>query len=642
MIVVDKLSLSFGERTLFDKISFNVDRKSRIGLVGRNGSGKSTLLKILAGKQSFDSGEVRKERATTIGYMPQQVVLQSNKNIYEEAFSTFEKINRLLTESEKLESELNKNPEAVERYAHLAEELSLLDVAAAKRNTEQILVGLGFPRDRFDEPVSSLSVGWKMRVVLAKLLLLNADFYFFDEPTNHLDLGTKEWFLEFLQSASFGFMLVCHDRYFLDHLCDKTLELECGRATLYHANYTLYTEQKVERKSALEKAAERQQKEMARMRRTAERFKAKASKAKMAQSILKKLKKTEVIRTEGDQKVVAFSFPPIERSGKVVLTVDRVAHRFGNKKIFENVSFDVNRGERVGIVAPNGVGKTTLFNLIAGKLDLQDGDIKFGYNVSHALFEQDQDKVLHLENTILNEVESSCKDSEARSLVRKFLGAFLFAGDDADKKIKVLSGGEKNRVAMIKVLLTRANLLLLDEPTNHLDIQSKEVLLSALKQFEGTIIFVSHDRDFLERLADRILELSAPSRCSASSRCSTDGVVSYPGDYEAYLYAKKQSRTEQSRTEQSQPDTGVDKAIVRQKKKDLPSNKKKYEAKKQVGRLEAKIAKLEKNIDRLNSELTKHEYGDEKYDEIYKKLLKSEQDRAKTLREWEELSESIQ
>jgi len=613
MIMLHEVSLSFGKQLIFDRISCNINKDNRIGLVGRNGSGKSTLLRILADKQGVDNGTVSIEKGATIGYMPQEVVLQSDKTIFQETFSVFSTMNALLDQAKKLEAKLETSPDGqvVERYATVQEKLAEFDVDHAMVETKKILSGLGF-QGRFDDLVSSLSVGWRMRVVLAKLLLQQADFYLFDEPTNHLDIVTKDWFLNFLKNASFGFMLVCHDRYFLDHLCTKILDLENGMATFYHGNYTFYTEQKDERARALESAAQRQQKEIAKKLKTVERFRASASKAKMAQAMLKKIRKIEHIEIAQHQKTVAFSFPPVARSGRVVLHAENVAHAFGDKKIFKNVSFDVERGERVAIVAPNGVGKTTLFNLITKKLFLQTGVIEYGYNVKSVLFEQDQDKVLHYENTILNEVESSCNDSQMRLLVRKFLGAFLFSGDEVDKKIHVLSGGEKNRVAMVKVLLQQANLLLLDEPTNHLDIQSKEVLLNALQQFQGTILFVSHDRDFLDKLATRILELKP------------NGMTSYPGNYESYLYHKQI-------TQKSNELVKSHEKPIQSKK----SNKEQYELRRTLNKLERKIDRLEDRIQVLHKMLEPLEYGTEQFLKTYDELVKKQKKLDECVSEWE-------
>lgn len=616
MIKLQDINLSFGDQVVFNDISCNISTDLKLGLVGRNGSGKSTLLKAIAGTQVLDSGTVSLTKGMSIGYMPQEVTLQSEKTIYEETLSVFPELSQLFAENEKLENDLSDEV-ALERYATVQQKLSELNADLAQTKTKKILTGLGFSQEKMNTPVSSLSVGWKMRVILAKLLLQDADFYLFDEPTNHLDIVAKDWFLYFLKQARFGFMLVCHDRYFLDHLCTKIFELELGQGTLYSGNYTLYLQQKKERDAALLTAYERQKKDRERKMKTIERFRYSASKAKMAQSMIKALEREEIIEVHNKERVLSFSFPTIQRSGKVVLKVEEIAHAFGDKQVFQNVSFEIERGEKVAIVAPNGVGKTTLFNVITGRLPSQKGEVTLGYNVLPALFEQDQDTVLNKENSILQEVESACKDSAARQLVRKFLGAFLFSGDDVDKRVSVLSGGEKNRVAMVKVLLQNANLLLLDEPTNHLDLQSKSVLVNALQQFPGTILFVSHDRDFLDHLATRIIELRL------------DGATSYSGNYESYVYHKAKER------EGNKPDLAAE-AVV-SKKQVTSNNKEQYLLRKEIGKLEKKIEKLEIKIQGLNEELGTLKYGIPAFTQTFDELQKAQDLLDETVESWEEL-----
>ncbi|MCK5632259.1 ABC-F family ATP-binding cassette domain-containing protein, partial [bacterium] len=467
MIHIKSLSLSFGEQTVFDKISFAISQDQRLGLVGANGSGKSTLLKIIAGFQKADDGGVSIANDSTFAYMPQEVVLKSSKSVYEEAFSSFEQLYKLQKESIDLEKKIEtaSNQELIDRYAHIHQELEHHDPHQAISDTKKILNGLGFSQDQQNSPVSELSVGWKMRLILAKLLLKKADFYLFDEPTNHLDIVAKDWFLNFLKESSFGFLLVCHDRYFLDQLCEEIVALEHGQAKRYKGNYSIYEQQRDHNLAVLEKAYEQQQRDIKRRIKTIERFRAKSSKAKMAKSMQKELDKIELITLPPSTKNVNFSFPEVQRSGKTVLKIKDVAHAFGDKKIFDNVTFEVERGQKVALIAPNGTGKSTLFNLICKKLELQTGSIEFGYKVNHALFAQDQNESLDLDFSILQNVQGSCSNKPEKT-VRSFLGSFLFSGKTVDKPVRVLSGGEKNRVSMACVLLQDANLLLLDEPTN--------------------------------------------------------------------------------------------------------------------------------------------------------------------------------
>jgi ATP-binding cassette subfamily F protein 3 len=455
-----------------------------------------------------------------------------------------------------------------------------------------------------------------MRIVLAQLLLKHADFYLFDEPTNHLDIVAQEWFLQFLKQAQFGFMLVCHDRYFLNQLCQNILELERGNGNWYKGNYAAYEAQKAQDVAMQEAAYKNQQRELQERMRTIERFRAKASKAKMAQSMLKALEKVERIEAPEQNPDVHITFLPIKQPGKMVLKVHNVAHAFGDKQIFKDVSFDVERGKKVAIIAPNGVGKTTLFNLIAHKLPLQHGSIELGHNVQYAVFDQDQTASLNLKKSILENINDACPEVPEQK-IRNFAGAFLFSNDDIHKKIAVLSGGEKNRVGMIKVLLQQANLLLLDEPTNHLDIPTKDILFQALHTYQGTIIFVSHDHDFVQRLATDIIELRA------------DGVHVYPGDYELYLYRKQQEMASQ---EQSASHTAKKHATVT-----VPEQT--HEIRKQQKALERKIEKIEKEIHTVEHNFANLTYGTPAFDMEHQKLQELKEQHAVWVAEWETLVE---
>jgi ATP-binding cassette, subfamily F, member 3 len=526
MICINNLTLAFGAQKIYDHMSCTIADDDRIGLVGRNGSGKSTLLKLIAEACVSPNSSISIAKNKTVAYFPQEVVLQSDKSIFDETLASFKQLSDLLQKAHTLEKLLEQdssNTSVLEEYARIQEELIPLNQHKVKAEVQELLTGLGFKPEQFDQPVSQLSVGWKMRVVLAKLLLQNADFYLFDEPTNHLDIVAKDWFLNFLMKASFGFILVCHERYFLNKLCKKILELELGKAKLYTGNYTLYEHQKEHDRLLLEAAYLQQQKEIQTKQATIDRFRYKASKAKMAQSMIKSLEKVERITLPPSPKNVAISFPPVQQSGKTVMQVEHVSYSFDKKQLFKNVTFTLERGDKVALIAPNGAGKTTLFNLISGNYPLQNGKITFGHNVKFAVFDQDQTAALPLEKTIIEAIEES-SPRISQQVIRTTLGAFLFSNEDVNKKIKVLSGGEKNRVGMIKILLQDANLLLLDEPTNHLDIPSKEVLLKALQQYHGTILFVSHDQDFINELATKILELT-PS-----------GALLYQGNYDTYRY----------------------------------------------------------------------------------------------------------
>ncbi len=602
IIMLRNISLSYGERTLFNDISVDFQERQKVGIVGRNGAGKSTLLKIIAGIEKPDEGIVSKEKNKTIAYMAQEMVLRSDKKIFDEAFTIFEKFTRLEAERDQIEKELETEPDhaeqLLERYTHIQEKLSHFDRVDAEKQTEDILVGLGFKKDQFNGPVSTLSVGWKMRLVLAKLLLQDADFYLFDEPTNHLDITAKEWFFDFLKHANFGFLLVTHDRYFLEKACDIIFEISHGKGTLYHGNYSYYVKQKEERNRVLQSAYDRQQREITRKKATINRFRASASKAKMAQSMMKQLDRMERIEVEPAEPTIFLSFPELTRPGKVILSVNNVSHTFDTEPLFKNAACEIGRGKKIALIAPNGTGKTTLFNLIADKLPLQNGTIEFGHNVTDALFEQDQTRALDGESTVFDEVQNNTKNVSDNA-IRSFLGSFLFRGDDIEKKIKVLSGGEKNRVAMVKVLLQNANFLLLDEPTNHLDLFAKAVLLQALQKYPGTILFVSHDHNFIQELATDILELSP------------NGLYHYPGKYEEFLQDTQASRDSKSPTP---------------KKSSKAAPQKKHSAShKKYKKIENRISKLEKELEKLQLELATLSYGTPAYTKSMEKILVTKQ-----------------
>lgn len=626
MIQLKNICLEYGQQTLYDNLSLTLHAHDRIGLVGRNGSGKSTLLKVITGNLGIDSGNINISKQQTIAYMPQEVLLQSNKTVQEEAFATFQQLNALLEESALLDQKIHSTDhpvdEDVERFAHIQHEIQELGLEEKQRKVDTILKGLQFDEEKRKTPVTQLSVGWRMRLVLAKLLLQDADFYLFDEPTNHLDLATKEWFLQFLKyEAKFGFLIVCHDKYFLDKLCDKTFALQYGgKSKLYTGNYSEYKKQEEFDLAQLEKSYEEQQKEIKQKQRVIDRFRSKSSKAKMAQSMIKQLEKIDIIELEPSAKNINFSLQKVERSGKDVITIKNAQHTFKHK-IFEHVSFTIHREEKVALVAPNGTGKTTLFNLIAGKLPLQHGSIEKGYNVTSTLFDQDQEKVLTPNNTLIEEIESACQASEQK--IRSFLGSFLFPKDDVLKQTKVLSGGERNRVAMVKVLLSNANFLMLDEPTNHLDIESKEIVLKALQQFNGTILFVSHDQDFVNNLATRIIELTP------------HGAISYDGNYDTYLQFKKQETSHLQTHHKHQAVEIVNQETTNTNKKEL------YQLQKKCRNLETKIDKFQNELDKLHDTFYELEYGTEAYNKAAHKKTILEQKINDTTTEWEAAQEEL-
>lgn len=627
MLFLNNICLSFGERDLFKSITCTIESGDKIGLVGNNGAGKSTLLKVISKMQQVDEGSISLERGKKIAYMPQEVVLESSKTILDEALGAFAEIQNLQIEAKELEARLSDlddpNYDAVvERYSDILQELSLFDTAHSEVQAKRMLTGLGFKQEQFDKPVNELSVGWKMRIVLAKLLLQKADVYLFDEPTNHLDIVAQGWFLDFLKAADFAFVLVSHDRYFLDHVCKKIYEVERGNLTIYTSNYTKYLAQKEHNQMLLERAYEAQQKEIKHKMEIINKFRASAARASTAQSMLKQLEKIERIEIGPKPPKVQFSFPPVQRSGDVVLKVREISKAFDSKQLFKNVDFDIFRGEKVALVAANGVGKTTLLSIIMGKETSSSGTYEFGYNVQPVYFEQDQNKTLNKNKTILQEIEDSCTTSAARTRARSLLGAFLFPGDDVDKKISVLSGGERNRVAMVKVLLAHGNFLLLDEPTNHLDLQSKDILASAIKAFDGTVLFVSHDRTFLDEIATRVLELTPTA------------IRSYKGNYESFVFAKEQEAKKETPLSEKKQSKKESTAEPKQKE---PAESD-YERRKKISALESKIERIEKELKQLELKFAECEWGTDEYKKAEKLYLSKKQELEAVSREWEALS----
>jgi len=605
MILVSGLCLRYGTQEIFDNVSFSLKKGMSLGLVGRNGAGKSTLLRVITGYEQADEGSISVEKGKKIAYLPQEVVLSSTKNVFDEAFSIFDQLDKDLEELKRLEALIEKGElydiDEIERFSDLHDRLATADKHGALKRTMMVLDGLGFDEEKKSQPVSSLSTGWKMRLVLAKLLLQEADFYFFDEPTNHLDIVAKQWFLKFLKSDVKSYLLVTHDRYFLDHACNEVLEVEGGDITWFKGNYSQYVEQKDEERERLIQASKLQQRDIERKEELISKFKAKASKAAFARSLQRKIDNMEVIEIPPVLPTVHFSFAGVEQSGAHPLRIKDLAMKFGDKKLFADVDCEIQRGEKVALVASNGVGKSTLMNIIAGKLAPTHGEFAWGYNAKMAYFEQDQLLALDQNKTILAEITSNCSKASETD-IRRMLGCFLFTGDDVNKKIRVLSGGEQNRVAMVKVLLQKANFLLLDEPTNHLDLFIKHVLLQALTQYTGTLLFVSHDQDFLSKLATRIIELTPT------------GLRDYKGNYDYYLWAKEKEALEAAEVLQK---AATQKA---HDKKNAISEPSKANKDKELQSLDKKIKHVEKELAEKAEHLTGQPYGSPVFIKITKEL----------------------
>ncbi len=514
MLSIEGLTVEFGGFTLFDNLSFVINKKDRIALVGKNGAGKTTLMKIIAGLQTPTKGFVGIPKDLSIGYLPQQMQLTDSFTVIEEAERAFEHIHQVEDEIERLNRALAERTDydseafhqLIDRLVILSELFQLLGGANYLSELEKTLLGLGFTRDDFNRPTAEFSGGWRMRVELAKLLLRRPDVLLLDEPTNHLDIDSIQWLENFIAVHSNAVMLVSHDRAFINNTTQRTLEIELGRIYDYKVKYDEYVILRRERREQQQRAYENQQKMINDTEAFIERFRYKASKAIQVQSRIKQLGKIDRIEVdEEDNAMLRLKFPPSPRSGSYPVVIDNLTKRYGEHTVFTGASFTINRGDKVAFVGKNGEGKTTLVKCIMNEITDYEGELTIGYNVKIGYFAQNQAQLLDENMTVFDTIDYSAT-GDIRTRIRDILGAFMFGGEASDKKVSVLSGGEKNRLAMIQLLLNPVNLLILDEPTNHLDMRSKDVLKSALLDFDGTVIIASHDRDFLNGLVNKVYE----------------------------------------------------------------------------------------------------------------------------------------
>jgi ATP-binding cassette subfamily F protein 3 len=538
MISGTDISLQFSSRVLFKDISFRIGPRDRIGLVGSNGAGKTTLLKILVGEMEPDAGTVNKAKYVTTGYLAQEGTATEGRTLYAEAESVFgdildtqarlEDVHERMAEVDNHESEEFR--ELLELYGELQHKVEASDAFRMKGVIEKVLKGLGFRENDFQRDTGEFSGGWQMRIALAKLLLQQPSLLLLDEPTNHLDLESLQWLEEYLQSYEGAVMIVSHDRRFLDTMVHTIYELSMGTLTEYAGNYTAYQELRAQRLEQQIAAFENQQAQIRQTRRFIERFRYKATKARQVQSRVKMLERMELVQLEDEEGAIDFSFPPATPSGRVVMELLDVGKQYGTLSVFDHVSLDIYRGDRMAFVGVNGAGKSTLSRLIAGLEPPNHGERRVGHNVLISYFAQHQAEELNPDFDVLQTVEAVAA-GETRRQLRTLLGCFLFQGDDVFKKVRVLSGGEKSRLALAKMLLIPANLLVMDEPTNHLDMRSKGVLQDALDEFEGSFVIVSHDRDFLDPIVNKVVEFA-------------DGSIRvYPGTLSEYLDRKRAERS---------------------------------------------------------------------------------------------------
>ena len=610
MISVEGLTVEFSVKPLFKDVSFVVNNRDRIALVGKNGAGKSTMLKILCGKQKPTAGNVSVPSGTTVGYLPQVMVLEDDTTVKEEARKAFADNTELKARVEQLNNELSERTDyesedymaLVERFTHEHERYLMLGGNNYEAELERTLIGLGFNRNDLDRPTSEFSGGWRMRIELAKILLRKPDVLLLDEPTNHLDIDSIQWLEQFLAQSSGSVVLVSHDRAFINNVTNRTLEISCGKVIDYRVKYDEYVTLRAERREQQLRAYENQQKEIADMKDFIEKFRYKPTKAVQVQSRIKQLAKIVPIEVdEVDTSALRLKFPPCLRSGDYPVICDDVRKDYGEHTVFDHVTFTIKRGEKVAFVGRNGEGKSTLVKCILNEIPYT-GELKIGHNVQIGYFAQNQAQLLDESLTVFETIDNVAK-GDIRLKIRDILGAFMFGGEASDKKVKVLSGGERSRLAMIKLLLEPVNLLILDEPTNHLDMQSKDVLKEAIKAFDGTAIVVSHDREFLDGLVSKVYEFGEGRvkehlggiydfiRSAAANQ--PDNAM--PANIDSLLHT---SATAPIKADES-PKT--DNESYAQRKERM---KKVTTAEKAVKECEARIASMEKRIAELNELLS--------------------------------------
>lgn len=639
MISVDNLTVEFGGFTLFDGVSFVVNKKDRIALVGKNGAGKSTMLKIFAGLQSPTSGAISKPKEVTIGYLPQQMTLTDTRTVREEAETAFDHVRQLEETINRLNEELANRTDyesagyqaLIDRVTSLSEHYQMMGGNNYYAELERTLIGLGFKRSDLDRPTAEFSGGWRMRIELAKLLLRSPDVLLLDEPTNHLDIESIQWLETFIATRANAVILVSHDRAFLDNTTTRTIEIELGRIYDYRAKYSDYVVLRKERREQQLRAYENQQKMIADTEAFIERFRYKATKAVQVQSRIKQLDK--VVRIEVDEVDTAMlnlKFPPAPRSGSYPVIAEEVAKRYGDHLIFDHVTFTIHRGDKVAFVGKNGEGKSTLVKCIMGEITDYTGKLELGHNVKIGYFAQNQAQLLDENRTVFETIDYVAQ-GDIRTKIRDILGAFMFGGEASDKKVKVLSGGERTRLAMIRLLLEPVNLLILDEPTNHLDMRSKDVLKDALKAFDGTVIVVSHDREFLDGLVDKVYEFG------------NQRVVEHLGGIYDFLEKKKMDNLRELERTTKATDTVVMDEAPSQNKLSYEARKEQSKAikrqEKAVADLERRIAELESRIAEIETRLATPDGAADTA--LYEKYAAAKRELSETMDQWTEQSMAL-
>ncbi|MCM4156272.1 ABC-F family ATP-binding cassette domain-containing protein [Gramella sp. AN32] len=634
MLNIHNLSVSFQGEYLFEEISFRLGAGDRVGLIGKNGAGKSTLLKIISGEQEYDTGQIAKDKELKIGFLKQDLDFEKGRTVIDEAHQAFEEIKLMEAKMAEINEQLvTRTDYESDSYSQLIEDLSeythqyeIIGGYNYEGETEKVLQGLGFEREDFHKLTETFSGGWRMRIELAKLLLQNNDILLLDEPTNHLDIESIIWLESFLNNYTGSVMLVSHDKMFLNNVTNRSIEISLGSIYDYRKPYSEFLEFRKELREQQLAAQKNQQKEIEATEKLIDKFRAKASKASMAQSLIKRLDKVNRIEVdEDDNAVMSVNFPISVNPGKVVIEAEHLSKSYGDKKVLNDVNLLIERQSKIAFVGQNGQGKTTLAKIIIGEAE-HSGKLKLGHNVQLGYFAQNQADYLNGEKTVLETMIDSANEKN-RMKVRDMLGSFLFRGDEVEKKVKVLSGGERNRLALCKMLLEPFNVLVMDEPTNHLDIKSKNVLKEALLKFEGTLILVSHDRDFLQNLTGRVYEFR------------NHKIKEYLGDIDYYL---EQRKLQDMRAVEKKDKVKVSKSKPVEENVSYSDHKDVRKLKNKLSKTEAQITKLEKEIKKKDKELLHNYEKTATKPDFLSNYNKSKKQLENLMQEWEEIQMKIE
>lgn len=642
MISIQDLKVEFSSQLLFDNVSFVINKKDKIALVGKNGAGKSTMLKIIAGLQSPSSGTVSKSTDLTIGYLPQQMTLVDKYTVKEEVMKAFDHIKELDSQIAKMNQELAERTDydssdyqdLIDRLTHKNDLRAMYQAENYEAEIEKTLLGLGFDRTDFDRPTSEFSGGWRMRIEIAKLLLKRPDVLLLDEPTNHLDIESIQWLENFLKLHANSLLLVSHDRAFIDNVTNRTIEISCGKIYDYNVNYSHFVQLREQRVEQQLRAYENQQKMIHDTQEFIEKFRYKPTKAVQVQSRIKQLAKIVPIEVdEVDTSRLRLKFPPAPRSGDYPVIAEDVSKTYGEHNVFHDVTFTIKRGEKVAFVGKNGAGKSTLVKCIMGEIPFE-GNLKIGHNVKIGYFAQNQAQLLDGELTVFDTIDQVAV-GDIRTRINDILGAFMFGGPASEKKVKVLSGGEKSRLAMIRLLLQPVNLLIMDEPTNHLDMRTKDILKDAIKDFNGTVIVVSHDRDFLDGLVEKVYEFGGGH------------VKEHLGGIYDFLAQKNmESLHELEKKEQLQQGIHAAKNVEQEVKQSKLNYQEQKELNKKIKQAEKRVSELEQHVNDLENQINCIEQqlaqGGEVDPDIYNRHSQLNAELEQTMTQWEDAGEELE